>query len=87
MKKDKYPEELTRLIEQLKKKKPTKQTNKPDKDKTKKEKEVQEQEDSEFITKVNTRNDLELDYTDINNVKKKIEELEAERKYDPNFHA
>ena len=82
-----YPEELTNLIESLKKKKVTK---KVDKDKTKDDKEEDDLDKEDFITEVKGRDDLLIDYTVIENVTLKLEDLALERKtakYNAQFHS
>lgn len=64
VKKEFYPGDLTQLIEALKKKKPSKKKtdNTAAKNKDAAEGEDNKEQD-EFITKVNRRDDLEVDYT------------------------
>lgn len=88
VKKEKMPEDLTELIEKLS---------------TKKEKKTRErliykptdaaidtnEEETEYITTVKTRNDLFIDYTNIANVKERLEILKLERvkgKFNMGFH-
>ena len=77
VKKECIPEELTTLIEKLSKKKKGKGDKQKERDdvKTKVADEVVGGDDSEYVTTVKTRNDLNIDYSLIPNVKERLEIL------------
>ena len=90
MKKEFYPKELEDLIDLIKKRPTTSkeqkkqaQTGDDEKDKDQPKDEV------DFITDVRGRDDLKIDYTQLINVKTKLDELRLERrkaKYSAQFH-
>lgn len=92
VKKEALPEDLSELMEKLSRKK-----GKGDKA-TRKEAKASAKEDvdtvvdgdvTEFVTTVRTRNDLQIDYTIIFNVKERLEILTLERfkgKFNMQFH-
>lgn len=91
VKKEALPEDLSDLIEKLSRKKGKKAKVAPTeatKDKTVVA-EGAENAASEFVTQVRTRNDLQLDYTVVQNVRERLEILTQERfkgKFNMQFH-
>lgn len=76
-------------MEKLGGKKGKAKTNQRVERKNREEESDEEEDDNEFVTQVTTRNDLTLDYTQIVNVKERLEILTQERfkgKYSASFH-
>ena len=92
VKKDALPEDLNDLMEKLSRKKGKKVKAAPteaQKDKKETEDGAADNASSEFVTQVRTRNDLQVDYTIIHNVRERLEILTQERfkgKFNMQFH-
>jgi len=91
VKKDALPEDLGELMDKLSRKKGKKVKATPTEDKKAKEDDesAKDSNAAEFVTTVRTRNDLLIDYTQINNVRLELEILTQERfkgKFNSQFH-
>lgn len=89
VKRENMPTDLVELMDMLSRKKVKAKKEKTEKNKDKDGNEDEEEEVEDHITAVNTRNDLYIDYTQVTNVKERLEVLKQERfkgKYALHFH-